>query len=411
MLSNNRLIKIAIVDQSPDLGGAEVSILTFLKNMDRSRFDATVILPCKGQFSKMLEMIGIPFKIVHLPMGLIRLKRKETLKSFFFLFLYIFVIQIFLLRLYLYLKKNHFHLVITNTIKAHLYGSLVARFCSIPLLWRFHDILSFEDFSYTIIRWIAIFGKIFPRKILAVSRTVGDRLVEIGIERTKIEILFNGIDENHLKINANFKDFRKEYGLKNESKLIGCIGRIIPQKGQKVLLSAIRRVIQEVPEAFFILIGEIFLGVEGYRKELLEIIDRNGIEEKVIMVGFQPDIGEVIQPLDIVVLPSISPEAFGLSLIEAMALKKPVIASDIGGVREIIEDGVNGFLVEPNRPDLLAERIIDLLKHPDMGYQMAERAQERVREEFSLAKYISGMEDACYKAIIKEARVEGSSCS
>ena len=82
MALKSERIKIAILDHSPDLGGAEVTILTFLKNVDRSRFDVTVVLPSKGAFSMALEEIGIPTSIIHLPMGLIRLKRGKTLRSF-----------------------------------------------------------------------------------------------------------------------------------------------------------------------------------------------------------------------------------------------------------------------------------------------------------------------------------------
>lgn len=412
MGSSGHRIKLAVLDQSPDLGGAEVSILTFLERMDRSRFDATVILPLEGPFSRALEKIEVPVRIIHLPMGLVRLKRGEPVRSLLSLFFSFFAVQIFLLKLCLYLKRNRFQLVLTNTTKAHLYGSLAARLCSIPLLWRFHDILSPPDFSPLLVQWVLLFGKIFPRKILAVSRTTGDRLLGGGIGRKKVDVLFNGIDEERFKKKEGFKDIREEYGLGKGAKLIGCIGRIVPQKGQKVFLSAIPGVIRERPEAFFLLTGEIFLGEETYQKELLEMIKRNGIEKKVLMTGFRSDIEEVIRSIDIVVLPSIAPEAFPLTLLEAMALKKPVVASDTGGVKEIIEDGVHGFLVEPNQPDLLAKKILALLKDPDTAGRMAERAEERVRKEFSLVQYVRGMERACCRAaFVEEGWIESRSRS
>jgi len=411
MGSNDQRIKIAILDQSPDLGGAEVSILTFLKRMDRSRFDATVILPFEGPFSRALEKIDIPARIIRLPMSLVRLKRGKPWRSFLFLLLSFFAVQIFLLKLCLYLKRNRFELVVTNTIKAHLYGSIAARLCSIPLIWRFHDILSPPDFSPLLIKWVVLFGKIFPGKILAVSRTAGNCLIEGGIGGKKVGVIFNGIDDEQFKMNKSFKDIREEYRLEKGTKLVGCIGRIIPQKGHKIFLSAIPGVVRKRPETFFLLIGEIFLGEEAYQKELLEMIERNGIEKRVLLTGFRSDIEDVIRSLDIVVLPSIAPEAFGLALLEAMALKKPVIASDIGGVKEIIEDGVHGFLVEPNQPGQLAERILDLLNHPDMADRVAERAQERVRQRFSLMQYMTGMEQACQEALLKEGIIESRSRS
>ncbi len=406
---NKQKLKIAILDQSPDLGGAESSILTLLKNMDRNRFEVNVILPGEGTFSRALTRIGIPVKILHLPMALIRLKRGELFKSTLFLFLSFFIMKIFLIKLCVYLRRNQFQLVITNTIKAHLYGSLATRLCSIPLLWRFHDVLSASDFNPLLMRWIPLFGRIFPIRILAVSRIVRDRLIELGISGEKIEVIFNGIDEKSFMKGDSLRDIRKEYGLKNGTQLIGCIGRIIPQKGQKVLLSALPKVIQEIPEAHFLIIGGVFLGEEGYQNELFEMIQKIGLKGKVTITGFQPDIGNMIQSLDLVVFPSITPESFGLVLIEAMSLKKPIVASDTGGVREIIEDGVHGFLVEPNRPDLLAERIIFILQNPEIARQLGEKAKERVHQQFSLINYIKGMEHACYRAVFKGDRIESGS--
>ena len=88
------------------------------------------------------------------------------------------------------------------------------------------------------------------------------------------------------------------------------------------------------------------------------------MEKSARLTGFRTDIGNVIQSLDLVIFPSIAPEAFPLSVLEAMWLGKPVIASDIGGVREIIEDGVTGLLVEPNQPEQITERILFLFERP-----------------------------------------------
>ena len=393
-------LKLAILDHSPDLGGAEVAVLTLLRNMDRSRFETTVILPCRGAFSKALEKIDIPVAIIRLPMGLIRLKRGKAFLSFFFLILSLIYLQFYLLKLFFYLKKNRFQLVLTNTIKAHLYGSLAARLCSIPLVWRFHDLLVAPDFSPFLIRFVVLFGNLFPKRILAVSRAAQDCLIKSGIKNGKAEMIFNGMDNRVFEIKGGFKGLRDEYLLENGVKLIGCIGRIIPQKGQKILLSAIPGVIQRYPGTFFLIIGDVFLKEEAYRKELLEIIKKKGIEEKVKLTGFRSDIGNVMGSLDIVVFPSVAPEAFPLSILEAMSLGKPVIASDIGGVRELIEDRVSGLLVEPNHPDQIAERIISLFEHQEVSDRIGRKAKEVVQQKFSLKNYVSLMEQACYDSAI-----------
>ena len=406
MVSENKPIKVAILNHSPDLGGAEVSILTFLRNMDRSRFDVTVILPSVGPFSKSLERIGIPIKIVHLPSGLVRLKRGKALRSFLILIASLVTLKLFWLKLCIYLKRNDFNMILTNTVKAHLYGSIPARICSLPLIWRFHDILSPSDFSPVLIRTISFFGKRVPAKILSVSNTTRDHLIKNGVPGEKVEVVFNGIDSELFEIGKDFNDIRKEYHLAGTVKLVGCIGRIIPQKGQKVLLRAIPGVLQRYPETFFLIIGDIFLGEEAYRNELFEIIEQNNLMEKVRLTGFREDMRDVLRSLDIVVFPSVSPEAFPLTILEAMVLKKTVIASNIGGVKEIILEGVNGVLVEPNRPEQITEKILYLFDHQAVCDRMGEKAKEWVEQEFSLKDYVQAMEKAFREAAVQGGRVE-----
>jgi glycosyltransferase involved in cell wall biosynthesis len=183
---------------------------------------------------------------------------------------------------------------------------------------------------------------------------------------------------------------------------VGCIGRIIPQKGQKSLLLAIPEVIKKFPETFFLIIGEIFLKEEGYKEELLEIIKKHNIEDRVLFTGFRDDIGDLIRSLDILVFPSVAPESFGLSVLEAMSLGKPVIATKVGGVCEIIEDGVTGMLIEPGHPEQITDRIIQLLNDKEMYDRMGREAKEAVSRKFSLKGYVAAMERACKEASLKE---------
>ncbi|OGP88475.1 MAG: hypothetical protein A2156_03350 [Deltaproteobacteria bacterium RBG_16_48_10] len=404
-------LKIAILDHSPDLGGAESAILTLLKNIDRSRFDVTVILPSQGTFSKTLEESNISTSIIHLPMGLIRLKRGRALQSFLVLFVFLFLLQFFLLNLCIYLKKNHFQLILTNSVKAHLFGSVAACLCSIPLVWRFHDILSSNDFSPILIKFITLFGKLFPKRIFAVSEITRDHLVKNGIQSKKINMIFNAIDHERFETKGDFRNIRDEYQIGDGVKLVGCIGRIIPQKGQKVLLSAVPGVLERHPETLFLIIGGIFLKEEAYRRELLEIIEKSGIEKRAKLTGFRSDIGNIIRSLDLVVLPSIAPEAFPLSILEAMSLGKAVIASNIGGVKEIIEDGVNGLLVEPNRPEQITQKIIYLFNHQEIYDTIGQRAREVVIQKYSLRNYVKLMEKACWEVAIRERKFESRSYS
>jgi glycosyltransferase involved in cell wall biosynthesis len=395
-------IKVAFLDHSPEIGGAESSLLTLLRHMDKSQFNATVILTSEGIFSKRLKEENIPFKIIDLPLTLIRLKRGNALKAFLLLVAYLFRFQLFLIRLFLYLRKNRFHLILTNTMKAHFYGSIAARLCSVPVIWRFHDLLSPPDFSPMLIKAIIFFGERFPIKILAVSNLARDYLVKDGLKRDKIEVVFSGIDNELFEFKDILRNIRNELSIGDHGKLVGCIGRIMPQKGQKSLLLAIPEVIKKCPEAFFLIVGDVFLKEEGYKEELLEIIKKNKIEGRVKFTGFRCDIGNLMRSLDILVFPSVAPESFGLSVLEAMSLGKPVIATRVGGVCEIIEDGTTGMLIEPDHPEQITDRIIQLLSDKEMYDRMGWEAKEAVSRKFSLKGYVAAMERACKEASLKE---------
>jgi glycosyltransferase involved in cell wall biosynthesis len=389
----SRPLRIAILDHNPEIGGAEASILTLLRKIDHSQFHVTVMLPSSGSFLEELQKIRIHTNVIPLPMKLIRLKRGDILRSFIFIIANLFRIQFFLMKLCHHLGRDKFDLVLTNTVKAHLYGSIAAYFCSIPLVWRFHDVLSPGDFSPLLIKFIALFGKVFPERILAVSNITRDHLVKNGVKNSRVQVIFNGIDHERLEIETT-KNIRNELKLENGTRLVGCIGRIIPQKGQKSLLLAIPEVIRRYPETFFLIIGDVFLKEEGYKKELLEIIKKNRIEDRVKFTGFRMDIGDIMKSLDILVFPSIAPESFGLSILEAMAIGKPVVASNTGGVSEIIEDGITGMLIEPNHPEQIADRIIRLFSDQEMYDTIAQNAKEVANKRFSLQKYVAAMEEA-----------------
>ena len=391
---SRNVVKIAILDHSPELGGAEASILTLCKHLDKSRFHVTVILPSEGSFSRELVQSGICVKVVHLPLGLVRLKRGTSFKSFLSILAYLFYIKLFLLRLCVYLKKNHFHLVLTNTVKAHLYGSLAAFFCSLPLVWRFHDILSADDFSPILIKCMVFFGKIFPRKILAVSNTTKEYLTRKGLKDEKIEVIFNGIDFETFGVKGVSNAFRKELKIGAKAKVIGCVGRIVPHKGQKSFLLSIPQVLRAYSDIFFLIVGDVSHGEDAYKKDLLKFVKENGLDRIVKFTGFRTDIGDVVESLDILVFPSVAPEAFPLILLEAMGLGKPVIASNIGGVSEIDDDGETGLLVEPGRPDQIAEKILYLLSHPKEHRRIAQNARETAQRKSSLTHYIQAMEKA-----------------
>jgi hypothetical protein len=388
-------IALAILDHSPEIGGAESSLLTFLRHLDRRKLDGVVILTGEGAFSERLQKERIAVHIIPVSRQLLRLKRGYGWKSFFSFLTHLVGFQPLFIRLCLFLRRHRFELVMTNTVKAHLYGSLAAFLCGIPVVWRFHDILSTSDFNPWWIRLITLFGNVFPKKILAVSETTRTHLIGSGVRREKVGVVFNGVDEELLTAPGEGKDLRQEFNLGEKARLVGCVGRLIPQKGQRSLVMAIPEILREYPETFFFVVGDAFHGETSYKEELMKAVKNKRIEGHVKFTGFRMDVGEVMRCLDIMVYPSVAPESFGLSILEGMYLGKPVIASRIGGVTEIVEDGVTGILVEPNHPEQIADRILYLFRNKEICDRIGRKAREVAVRRFPLKNYVEAMEAAC----------------
>lgn len=396
-------IKIGILDHSLEIGGAEASILTLLKNYDTRRFYMKTILMGRGRFSQVLKEMNMEATILPLPSTLRTLKRGQVIKSFFLFLFYFFTFKIFLLRLQNLIKREGFDLLMTNTIKAHFYGSLISLYLRIPLIWRFHDILSGADFHPFYIKTLVFLGNYLPQQILGVSEAVRESLIRQGLHSEKVKVIYNGVDIKISNEDQKEKPLITEREVEKKGQRIGCLGRIVPQKGHRILLSSIPMVIESYPHTKFFIAGETPETYQFYKEELSELIQRMGLFENVQLMDFHIDLYSIYKSIDILVFPSLTPESFGLVILEAMAFGKPVIASRVGGVSELVIDKVNGFLVEPGNHEQLADRIKYLLGRPEVCKEMGERGREIAQEKFGLKKYVMSMEES-FLNILKKRR-------
>jgi glycosyltransferase involved in cell wall biosynthesis len=182
---------------------------------------------------------------------------------------------------------------------------------------------------------------------------------------------------------ADYRDaaptFREEFGL-GDRPLVACVGRLVPAKGQHVLLEAAKRVAAEVPEARFVIVGG---RSAGYERRLRRMCVRLGLQDTVVFTGERRDIPRVLAGSDILVQPSFE-EALGLSVIEGMASGLPVIASRVGGIPEVVTHGVTGLLVAPGNADGLADAVRRLISDRELRLRMGESGRERALGEFNL---------------------------
>lgn len=191
---------------------------------------------------------------------------------------------------------------------------------------------------------------------------------------------------------------RQTWGLSGRS-VVGAVGSLRPVKGHDLLIKAMPCVSEQIPHASLLIAGH---DLWGYGKTLQALIDKFRLHEQVRMVGFQGDVSSFLHALDVFALPSRS-EGFGQVAIEAMAAGKPVVASRIAPLTEIVVEGQTGLLVEPDAPEAFARAITWLFMHPEEAQGMGRRGQERVQNHF-LAERMVAETLSLYETVISQRR-------
>lgn len=212
-------------------------------------------------------------------------------------------------------------------------------------------------------------------------------LIKNGLSGKKVKTIYNGFNWAVYGKGIDHKEANYEFGLNPDIPKVGIIARLDPDKGHKYFLQAACQILKVIPSARFLIIGGGPL--EG---ELKKIASDFGIAEAVIFTGFVKEISKAIAILDVIVLPS-TREPFGRVLVEAGAMGKPAVATKVGGIPEIIEDGKTGFLVSPGDTETLAQRILELLNNRELAREMGTNAERRVKQRFSLERMVNEIEE------------------
>jgi len=232
----------------------------------------------------------------------------------------------------------------------------------------------------------------FKKRLRGIFDTWGDRVIaisdavkrhlreDLGVTEGRVELIYNGVDPDRFSKQYSVEEalrIRRSIGLK-DGPVIGTIGRLSGIKGQKFLIEAMAGVISEMPNAQAILVGD------GDEERSLKNLARSlKVEDSVYFISSDPDTGKFLAVMDIFIFPSVK-EGLGIALLEAMASGRACIASRVGGVSDIIEDGSNGVLVEAGDVGAITESALSLLSDQAARERMGGRGRALVREKFSL---------------------------
>jgi glycosyltransferase involved in cell wall biosynthesis len=243
--------------------------------------------------------------------------------------------------------------------------------------------------------------RLAPRvsRYIANSAATREVLLALGIPAGRVSVIYPPLDLADFDHRQPPALSRSAFGLEATTPCFGIVGILLPWKGQVVFLKAARRILDRLPNARAVIVGGSPAGGESYEAELKGLARELGIADRVIFTGFRADVPEILKLLDIVVHASITPEPFGRVIVEAMAMRRPVVASRAGGPLEIIEDNRNGFLVPPGDDEALAARVIALLEDRALSARIAEAAYQDVVSRFSAERHARDVQQI-YDAVL-----------
>ena len=343
---------ILFVSHISDLSGAPISLTLLAKNLNKGKYHPMIALPGKGSIIPRLNSSNIYHQIY-----------KDTL-----------IHRLFpSLKIYRILKERQIDLVYLNT-SASIWAAKAAKLLRIPVISHIREDL--RGLNNLIIRSKIRFCS---DKIILISNWM-----KSFIRSDKAVVVHNTVDIADFQ-HLDPDRIRLEFNIKNN--IIVFIGSLEERKGIKYLLKAFPAIKTSVPDVTLLIVGKPLPGQKGYLKMLKGLAK----DPNIIFTGSRPDVYDILSASDVLVAPSLS-EAFGRIMIEAMACGKPVVASNVGGIPEIVEDGKTGILVPPKDEIALADAVIKLFTSKDLAGSMGKAGRKRAEQCFTVGSQVKEIE-------------------
>ncbi len=308
-----------------------------------------------------------------------------------------------LIKLYVLIRRGRFHIVHTHSSKAGILGRLAARMAGVPVVVHTpHGHVFYGYYGPVLSRLFVVLEKLLAPltdRIVTLTERGKREHVEFGVAGPeKFVVVHSGVELGpFLGVRADPEEIKRNLGIAPGDRVVGSLGRLVPIKGHRYLIEAAGLVLRKRPNVTFLLVGDGPL-----RRELEVLTEGLGIGHKVVFAGHREDEPEVLSAMDIFVLPSLN-EGMGRVLVEAMAEGKPVVATDVGGVADVVEDRRTGILVPPRDPEALAEAILELLDDPEKARRFGEAGRERA-SLFSVERMVEEIEEL-YEDLLREKGV------
>lgn len=358
-------------------GGAETVLLNIASNIDKDRFNPMVVLHKSKWLHEQLLRNKIETEIIPS-------KRSWDM--------------VFLAKFVRYCRRHKIDLIHSHLFGANLYSCLAGALLRLPVITTFHNELFFQGRSERFMALKSMIIRNFAAQIVFVAEYMKKDYVEnLNFPDNKLLTIYNGVESNNGINNFDSSSLKKELAILNDDLLVGHIANLRPPKGHQYLIKAASHVCKQIPNAKFLLIGDEGDGV--IKKEIEDLTAELGLGENIKLLGFRNDVNKLLQLIDVFVLSSTS-EGLPLSVIEAMASSKPVVATNIGGLPEIVVPDKTGYLVEPQNAEALAVKLMFLLKDKTLRNRMGQAGRKVIEEKYSLQTMIDNYQNL-YEELLK----------
>jgi glycosyltransferase involved in cell wall biosynthesis len=350
-------IKICHIVATLGFGGAERLVLDLARLSDHQKFDVEIlcVIAC-GPLEDEFKKINVPVKIIGK-------KTKLGLGAIW--------------KIRQYLIETQPDIVHSHLFAGDCWGKIGARLAGIKhIVSTEHNVNVSESFLKSVIKkWTNSFSE----RIIVISQAVKKYVMtKYETSADKIEVIYNGIEIDRFHF--------KEPNFDKQKIIFGTVGRLTKQKGHRYLIEAFAKLIDKFNEAELWIVGQGEL-----RLELQKQITDFGLENRIKLLGVCQNIPEILNKFDVFVMPSIW-EGLGIALIEAMASGLPVIGSRVDGIAEIIEDEVNGILVETENSIELTDKMFKLIENPELASKFALAGRQTVIDKFDLSRIVKAYE-------------------
>ncbi len=364
--------KILFVNHSSRLSGAEFVLRDIVGTFPNSK----VFLFEEGPFHQILNDHDANVIIANTRQSIARIKRDSNLIK----------VALPLARTMMSLVRQvatasrEFDLIYANSQKAFIISALATFISRKPLVWHCHDILSTEHFGATQIKIDINLAKLCAACVIVPSQACAEAFIAAGGPKNRVKVLYGGIAPLQQELVLTSKDeLRQSLGLPSGF-LYGVFSRLAEWKGQHVAIEALLH----INDAKCIIVGDAQFGENDYKAFLHKHTEELGVTDRVVFLGHRNDVPMLMSAMDAYCHPSIKPEPFGMAILEAMRAELPIIATNAGGIPEMIKQNITGVLTGVNDPVGIATALNSFRNKPRETLTMVSAAKQLVERKFTL---------------------------